>query len=46
MGGRGLIGSVKAVNRSVVVYKRVEGLYKVFKRRLEVLKEGIVGVRV
>ena len=34
------------VNRSVVVHRRVEGLYKVSKRRSEVLKEGIVGVGV
>ena len=34
------------VNRSVVVRRRVRGLYRVFKKRLEVLKEGTVGVGV
>jgi hypothetical protein len=28
------------INRSIVAYKRVRGLHKGFKRRLEVLKEG------
>jgi hypothetical protein len=31
---------------SVTVYRRVRGLRKVSKKRLEVLKEGIVGVGV
>ena len=38
--------SIKAVSGSIVVYRRVKGLYKVSKRRSEVLKEGIVGVGV
>ena len=31
---------------SVMVYRRVRGLCKGFEKRLEVLKEGIVGVEV
>ena len=40
------VGSVKVINRSIMVYKRVGGLYKGFKKRLEVLKEGVVGIGV
>ena len=38
--------SVRGLNRSVVVYRRVEGLYKGSEKILEVLKEGIVGIGV
>ena len=38
MGGRGLVGSVKAVGGSITVYKRVRGLHKGSKERLEVLR--------
>ena len=31
---------------SIMVYRRVRGLYKASKKGLEVLKEGIVGVGV
>ena len=46
MGGKGLVGSVKAVGGSVMVCKRVRGLYKGFKRKSKVLKEGIVRIGV
>ena len=45
-GWKGLVVSVKAVGGSMVVRRRVEGLYKVFERRSEVLKEGVVGIGV
>jgi hypothetical protein len=38
--------SIRGLNRSVVVRRGVGGLYKGFKKRLEVLKEGVVGVGV
>ena len=38
--------SIRGLNRSVVVYKRVGGLYKGSKKRSEVLKEGVVGIGV
>jgi len=38
--------SVRGLDRSVVVYKGVGGLYKGSKKTLEVLKEGVVGVGV
>ena len=45
MGNRGLVGSIKSVNRSVKVYRRVRvsigGL-----REVVVLREGIVGIGV
>jgi hypothetical protein len=38
--------SVRGLNRSVVVRRGVGGLYKGPEKRLEVLKEGIVGIGV
>ena len=38
--------SVRGLNRSVVVFWGVGGLYKGSKKTLEVLKEGIVGIGV
>jgi len=38
--------SVKAVNRSVVVRRKVRGLRKGSEKRSEVLKEGVVGIGV
>jgi hypothetical protein len=38
--------SVRGLNRSIVVCRGVGGLYKGSKKRLEVLKEGVVGVGV
>ena len=38
--------SIKGFNKSIVVYKGVEGLRKGSKKTLEVLKEGIVGIGV
>ena len=38
--------SVKGLNRSVIVYRGVGGLYKRFKKTLKVLKEGIIGIGV
>jgi len=34
------------VDRSIVVYRRVRGLYRVSEKKSEVLKEGMVGVGV
>ena len=31
---------------SITVYRRVRGLYKMSKRRSEVLKEGVIGIGV
>ena len=36
----------KIVNRSIVVYKKVESLYKGSKKRLGVLREGVVEIGV
>ena len=36
----------KIVNRSVVVCRRVGGLYKGSEKRLGVLREGVVGIGV
>ena len=38
--------SVKVINKSVIVYRRVGGLYKGSKKTSEVLKEGVVGIGV
>ena len=38
--------SVKAINGSVTVRRRVGGLYKGSKKTLGVLKEGVVGIGV
>ena len=38
--------SVRGFDKSVVVYRGVGGLHKGFKKTLEVLKEGIVGIGV
>jgi hypothetical protein len=46
MGGRGLIGFIKAVNKSVIIYRRVKGFYKGSKEGLKVLREGVVGIGV
>jgi len=44
--GKGLVGSIKAVGKSVIVCRRVRGLCKGSEKGLEVLKEGIVGIGV
>jgi len=38
--------SVRGLNRSVVVYRRIRGLCKGSKKTLEVLKEGVIGIGV
>ena len=38
--------SIRGLNRSVVVYRGVGGLYKGSKKISEVLKEGVVGIGV
>jgi len=38
--------SVKVINGSVTVRRRVRGLYKGSEKRSEVLKEGVVGIGV
>ena len=38
--------SIRGLNRSVVVYKRVGGLYKGSKKRLGILREGIVRIEI
>ena len=38
--------SIRGLNRSVVVYKRVGGLYKGSEKRLGVLREGVVEIGV
>ena len=38
--------SVTGLNRSIVVCRRVRGLYKGSKKRLGVLREGVVGIEV
>ena len=42
--GRGV--SIRGLNRSVVVYREVGGLYKGSKKRSGVLREGVVGIGV
>ena len=37
---------MKAINGSVAVYKGVSSFHKGSKKRLEVLKEGIIGIGV
>ena len=44
--GEVLWWSVEVIDRSVVAYRGIRGLYRVSKKRSEVLKEGIVGVGV
>ena len=44
--GEVLWWSVEVINRSVVACRGIRGLCKVSEKRLEVLKEGIVGVGV
>ena len=34
------------INKSIIVCRRVGGLYKGSEKRLEVLKEGVVGIGV
>ena len=46
MGGKSLIKSIKAVNRSVMVYKKVGGFRKGSKEGLGVPKKGVIGVKV
>ena len=38
--------SIKVVGGSIIVCRRVRGLYKGSKKRLGVLKEGVVGIGV
>ena len=38
--------SIKVINESITVYRRVGGLYKGSKKTSEVLKEGVVGIGV
>ena len=36
--------SVRGLNRSIIVYKRVGGLHKGSKKRSEVLREGVIRI--
>ena len=40
-GKRGLVYSIKAVNGSIIVYRRVGSFYKGSRKRSGVLREGI-----
>ena len=47
MGSRGLIGSVKVVGKSIVVYRRVRVFIRGLNRSVVVCKEvGIQGLRI